>query len=161
MIRLLLVLVMASAWAQAPRKREPPAQPIPYSHKQHLALGLQCKNCHEMPDPGEMMGVPAASKCMTCHQSVKKDSPAIQKLASFARENQPIPWIRVYQIPSYVDFSHKAHLDSGAKCETCHGPVAERPQLWKETDISMGGCMDCHRANRASLDCGYCHEPKN
>ena len=139
----------------------PPVQPIPYSHKQHLALGLKCKNCHEMPDPREMMGIPAASKCMSCHQSVKKDSQAIQKLASYAAQNRPVPWVRVYQIPSYVSFSHEAHLEGGAVCETCHGPVAQRDQLWRETDITMGGCMNCHRARKASLDCGYCHEPRN
>jgi hypothetical protein len=36
----------------------PPKQPVPYSHKQHLAMGLQCKNCHTSPDPGEAMGIP-------------------------------------------------------------------------------------------------------
>ena len=58
----------------------PPEQPIPYSHKQHVALGLKCKDCHTMPDPGELMTIPAAAKCMdwmafddhtsarTCHQ---------------------------------------------------------------------------------------------
>ena len=62
-----------------------PLQPIPYSHKQHLALGLKCKECHTMPDPGEMAGIPEASKCMACHVSIKKESPSIQKLAAFAR----------------------------------------------------------------------------
>lgn len=156
---LLLPLLATAAFPQT--KAAAPEQPIPYSHKQHLALGLQCKNCHEMPDPGEIMGIPAASKCMACHQSVKKDSPAIQKLAAFAKENREIPWVRVYQIPSYVVFSHKEHLDAGAKCETCHGPVAQRERIALETDISMGGCMNCHRANKASLDCTYCHEQRN
>lgn len=104
------------------------------------------------------MGIPAASKCMSCHQSIKKESPAIQKLASYAAQNRPVPWIRVYQIPSYVSFTHKAHLESGANCETCHGPVAQRDQLRRETDITMGGCMNCHRLQKASLDCGFCHE---
>ncbi len=136
-------------------------QPIPYSHKQHIALGLKCANCHEMPDPGELMGIPPVAKCMGCHQTVKKESPAIQKLAGYASEGRDVPWVRVYQIPSYVFFSHKAHLESGATCETCHGPVAQKDQLARETDISMGGCMNCHRQRKASLDCGYCHEPKN
>ena len=149
------------AMAVSLRAADPPPQPIPYSHKQHLALGLKCKDCHAMPDPGEMMGIPAAVKCMTCHESVKKDSPAIQKLAAYARDKRSPPWARVYQIPSYVLFSHKAHLESGATCETCHGKVAERDRLWRETDISMGGCMNCHRANKASLDCTYCHEARN
>src|SRR5215831_8477610 len=76
--RLVLVFLLGLSMFAA----DPPEQPIPYSHKKHLAMGLKCANCHEMPDPGEMMGIPAVAKCMTCHQTVKKDSPAIQKLAS-------------------------------------------------------------------------------
>jgi len=36
---------------------EPPLQPIPYSHKQHIALGLKCANCHQDAGSGEMMGI--------------------------------------------------------------------------------------------------------
>lgn len=155
--------MVVSAFAQ--KTLDPPAkpveQPIAYSHKQHLALGLKCQECHTMPDPGERMGIPAASKCMTCHQSVKAESPEIQKLKTFIDQKRAVPWVRVYQIPSYVAFSHQAHLETGAKCQTCHGDVAQRAQLWREVDISMGGCMDCHRATKASLDCNYCHEPLN
>jgi len=89
--RLLLFLAAALAFAA-----DPPEQPIPYSHKQHLAMGLKCGNCHEMPDPGEFMGIPVVSKCMTCHQSVKKDSPALKKLAEFAAGKQEPSWVRVY-----------------------------------------------------------------
>ena len=156
MSRIVVLAVAVAVFAA-----EPPLQPIPYSHKQHIALGLKCANCHEMPDPGEMMGIPAAAKCMTCHQAVKKDSPPIQKLAAFAARKEPVPWVRVYQIPGYVFFSHKNHLDTGATCETCHGKVSERDRLFRETDISMGGCMNCHRSNRASLDCVFCHEQRN
>jgi hypothetical protein len=149
---LLLCLWMAAA--------TPPEQPIPYSHKQHLALGLKCKDCHTMPDPGELMTIPAAARCMSCHAAVKKDSSHIQKLAGFARDSRPVPWVRVYRIPSYVYFSHKAHLDAGESCQNCHGKVAERDRLFKETDLSMGGCMSCHRDKRASNDCTYCHEQR-
>lgn len=139
---------------------EAPIQPIPYSHKQHLALGLTCRDCHTMPDPGEIMGIPDGTSCMNCHRSIKENSPAIQKLAALAREKRPVPWVRVYQIPSYVEFSHKVHLEAGALCETCHGPVAERDRLAREGDVSMTGCMNCHRANKASLSCTYCHEER-
>ncbi|MEX2260478.1 MAG: cytochrome c3 family protein [Bryobacteraceae bacterium] len=151
-----LLLFLAAAVAQ-----KPPEQPVAYSHKRHIAAGLKCANCHEMRDPGEMMGIPEVSKCMTCHVCVKKDSLEIRKLAAFVRDGREVPWKRVYQIPSYVLFSHAAHLETGAKCETCHGPVAERDRLWRETDISMGGCMKCHQQNRASNDCTFCHQPLN
>jgi hypothetical protein len=137
----------------------PPEQPIPYSHKKHVGeLKLKCNMCHPNRDPGESMGIPQASTCMQCHSSVKTDSAAIQKLTEFAKANRSLPWHRVYQIPSYVFFSHKEHLAAGATCATCHGNVAEREQLFRETDISMGGCMNCHRVKNAKLDCSYCHE---
>lgn len=95
---------------------------------------------------------------MACHFSIAKDRPAIQKLKSYADQKRPIPWIRVYQIPSYVEFSHRAHIEAGFKCEKCHGPVATRDALWKETDVSMGGCIACHRQNKAGTVCTFCHE---
>lgn len=151
-MRWLVVLLCASAFAAD--------QPLLYSHKQHLALGLQCKDCHVNPDPGEMMTFPATAKCMACHRTVKKESPSIAKLASYAERKAPVPWMRIYQIPSYVSFSHRAHLETGASCAGCHGPVAERDVIVKEVDTSMGACMGCHKANTASLDCNYCHEPR-
>lgn len=155
----ILLAAAAAVWA-ASGPETAPEQPIPYSHRQHVALGLKCSDCHTMPDPGELMTFPATAKCMTCHASMKTGSPAIEKLASFHREKRPVPWARVYQIPSYVFFSHQAHLEAGGTCEGCHGPVGERDKLWKERDISMGACMDCHRARKASLDCNYCHESR-
>ena len=139
-----------------------PVQPIPFSHKVHAgAMKLACKMCHPNPDPGETMTVVAAGKCMSCHSAIKADSPAIQRLAAYAKDNRAVPWVRVYEIPSFVDFSHRAHLEKGNTCQDCHGPVAERDQLAKETDISMGGCMNCHRTKKASLDCAFCHEAQH
>ena len=158
MRRLIPAIVAAVIFAADPPA--PPKQPVPYSHKQHLAMGLACKNCHTNPDPGETMGIPQVKVCMGCHTSVKTDSPHIQKLAKHAADQTEPPWVRVYRIPSYVFFSHKANGETGAKCEACHGPVATREALWRETNISMGACMDCHRQNKASNDCTYCHEPR-
>ncbi len=152
------VFIAAALFAQ--EKGPGPEQPIPYSHKQHIALGLTCKDCHTMPDPGDAMGIPAASKCMDCHRTIKKDSPAIQKLAAYARDNQPIPWVRVYKLPDFVFFSHQAHLKAGAKCEDCHGQVAQRDRLFRETSLAMSACINCHREDNASQDCLYCHDER-
>jgi hypothetical protein len=136
-----------------------PVQPVPFSHKVHAGtMKLACKMCHPNPDPGETMTIVAAAKCMDCHSAIKTGSPAIQRLAAAAKEGKELPWERVYSIPSSVDFSHRAHLEKGNTCQECHGPVAERDQLAKETDLNMAGCMNCHRMKKASLDCSYCHE---
>lgn len=136
-------------------------QPIPYSHKVHIALGLECKNCHKHPEPGDLMGFPSTSVCMGCHSTVKKDSPEIRKLASYAAEKKPVPWVRVYQIPGWIYFDHRAHLDKGAKCQTCHGPVEQRDVITQEVETSMGACMDCHHKSKASNSCSYCHDLRN
>lgn len=153
-----MFLLLAAAVASAPSAPQAPVQPIPYSHKQHLALGLKCNDCHQMPGPGEAMTIPQASKCMSCHKTVLTSNPAIQKLREYAEQKRSIPWVRVYEIPSFVYFSHKTHLDAGVKCETCHGPVAQRDRLWRETPLSMAWCMNCHRSSKATTDCGSCHQ---
>ena len=148
-------LLAASAWAQTAA----PEQPLPFSHKVHAGtLKVQCKLCHPNPDPGEMMTVAGAAKCMQCHSAIKAESPYIQRLAAFAKNDREIRWARVYQIPDFVRFSHRAHLASGNTCQECHGQVAQRDQLFREVNLSMGGCMDCHRAKKASLDCLFCHD---
>ena len=152
-----LVAGMPSSAQQKPRG---PEQPIPYSHKQHLALGVACDDCHANHDlPGEM-SLPASSKCMTCHEVIKKDSPAIQKLAAFDRDKKDVRWVRVYKVQDFVFFSHKTHLDAGAKCEECHGQVAQQDRLFREGDLSMAGCMGCHRERNAAMGCESCHEAR-
>ncbi len=137
-----------------------PQQPVPYSHKTHLALGLECASCHSNPDPGESMGFPPETFCMTCHQAIKPDSPAIQKLAAAAKDNKPLPWVRVYRLAEYVYFSHRVHIQAGTACETCHGPVRERDVIAREVEHNMRSCIACHQAKKARDDCKACHEER-
>jgi hypothetical protein len=138
-----------------------PVQPLPYSHKTHVALGLQCRGCHVNPDAGKLMTYPVAAACMTCHATVAADRPAIQKLATFAKSGTPIPWVRVYRLPEFVYWTHATHIQTGVTCEECHGPVAERDVIAQETNIlTMVGCMTCHNKRQVFTDCGDCHEPR-
>lgn len=135
-------------------------QPIPYSHKTHLAVGLKCNSCHKNADPGEAMGLPAEGFCMSCHLAVKTESPHIKALAVAAKDKQPIPWARVYKLPSFVYFSHRVHTKAGTTCESCHGPVRERSVITKEVANNMRSCMACHAQKQAPNECTTCHEEK-
>jgi hypothetical protein len=136
-----------------------PIQPLPFSHKQHAgALSLDCKTCHVNPDPGELMTYPATATCMQCHSAIKTDSPHIQELAKAAAEGHAIEWVRVYQIPGFVYFSHRTHLAKGATCQKCHGAVPTRERIFVDGDITMSGCLNCHVENNASIDCNFCHD---
>jgi len=163
-------LLCAWAFGQAtqppglPLLKNPPPpreQPLPYSHKTHVALGLECAQCHVNPDPGDQMTLPAAETCMACHTSIATDKPAIQKLTALAASGEPIRWERVYRIPAMILFSHRAHLKGGSTCESCHGAVAQRDALFRETSLSMKSCMDCHKASGTSIECIYCHAGDN
>jgi hypothetical protein len=135
-----------------------PVQPIPYSHKTHLALDLQCQTCHTNPEPGAMMTFPATATCMGCHDTVATKKPGIVKLSQFAKSQQPIPWVRVYVLTPGVQWSHRKHLESGVKCETCHGPVANLEAMTIVTSVTaMGACINCHQMNNAKTACTTCH----
>ena len=92
------------------------------------------------------MTLPKPEVCGQCHAG---------------KYDREIRWVRVYEVPGFVNFSHRAHLAGGTTCEDCHGAVAQREQLAKEKDIAMGGCMNCHRAKKVSIDCTFCHEQQN
>jgi hypothetical protein len=135
-----------------------PAQPLPYSHKTHVALGLECRRCHTNPDPGNQMTFPATTVCMTCHSTIAKEKPAIVKLAEFARSGQPIPWQRVYQVTPGVTWTHRRHLAAGMQCVMCHGQVAQVDAMAQNTSVtSMASCMSCHESHKASTACQTCH----
>jgi hypothetical protein len=153
------VAIVASAQgAQANRTTPKPApQPIPFSHKQHCEKNFPCALCHQTAISGETAGLPTADVCMACHQLVAAGSPAIRKLATYAKQHKPIPWVRVYRIQDFVFFSHKRHSGAKVACASCHGQVCERDVLRQEIKLSMIFCVNCHKARKATLKCNACH----
>ena len=136
-----------------------PVQPIPFSHKNHLAFGLKCELCHANPDPGINMTFPSTAQCMVCHVTVVKDRADIQKLAQYDKSKKQVPWVRVYSVPSSVNWNHRTHLQAGMKCELCHGQVAEMDTMKVATKVTtMQGCIDCHQLHDAPVGCRTCHE---
>jgi hypothetical protein len=104
------------------------------------------------------MGYPPEAKCMECHATIKVDSPFIKKLAEYHRGKKPVPWVRIYQVPDFVYFSHKVHVyKAKIDCQSCHGSVRERDVLTKEKPTTMAACIDCHKEKGALVGCGTCH----
>lgn len=135
-----------------------PDQPLPFSHELHLASGLVCQTCHINPDPGTLMTYPATETCMSCHSMIAKDKPAIMRLQEFSESGQEIPWVRVYAITPGVSWGHRAHLDAGTRCETCHGDVSQIENVAETKAIlAMASCISCHQAREAPAECVTCH----
>jgi len=155
-----LLLLFAAEEDREPWKRPvgyAPKQPIAYSHKTHLALGLKCNGCHTAAGDGFQMGFPKEAFCMGCHSSVKTDSPEIAKLAEAARTKNPVPWARVYRTMDIVWFSHASHKDAKIECGECHGDVAQMSVVTKFRALNMKDCMDCHAERQAPNGCDFCH----
>ena len=155
MSRLLCVLsflfLAAVAW--------PSDQPIAYSHKQHLALGLDCLDCHSSADTAAAATIPSVRKCMLCHAKVATAKPEIRKLADYAAKKHEVPWRRVYGFPpeSLVKFRHSPHVRARIACATCHGDMTKATTADRLVNHTMGTCLTCHRQNKAPEDCAACH----
>jgi len=135
-----------------------PEQPLPYSHRTHVGMGLPCQLCHTNPTPGKEMTFPATSTCMKCHATIATDRPAIEKLAEYAHSKQSIPWVRVYKVLPGITWTHRKHLEAGVQCETCHGAVRDLDAMSETTAVTgMASCVSCHQARRVSEACAVCH----
>lgn len=137
----------------------PSVQPIAYSHKQHIALGLQCIDCHITADTGAAATIPSVRQCMLCHAKVAAAKPEIQKLAAFAASKREVPWQRVYGFPreSLVKFQHGPHARAKIACATCHGDMTQASTAELLVKHNMGTCVSCHRQYKATEDCAACH----
>ena len=137
-------------------------QPIPFPHKTHVEKAmLKCtETCHESVVKGTAAGIPSVKTCMICHDSIATDRPLIQKITNeYFKKGVDIPWQRVYGFTPevHVRFNHAPHIRNNVDCATCHGAVAQGTVATKNVDHSMGFCVDCHRAKKASNDCLTCH----
>jgi len=135
-----------------------PEQPIPFSHRVHLELGLVCEMCHTNSGPNSSMGFPATETCMTCHSAVAIDRPAIQQLAEMAASSDAIAWARVYRVFPGVTWAHEPHIEAGVQCGACHGDVSQQDRMAMITSVTaMASCISCHESNDAPADCVTCH----
>ena len=134
------------------------AQPIAFSHRHHVAeIGLDCQLCHIYARRSPVAGIPSVETCVGCHAQVLSDRPEVQKLLAFWENKEPIPWVRVHDLPDYARFSHKRHVRGGLDCAACHGDVAQMEIAEQVESLSMGWCVTCHKERGASIDCLTCH----
>ncbi|HET7341026.1 MAG TPA: c-type cytochrome [Methylomirabilota bacterium] len=161
-----------------------PRQPIFFSHLIHAgSFKIDCQYCHVDARRSEYAGLPSVERCLGCHKIIGvQDNPEIGKIHEFARNAQPIPWVRVFKVPEFTHFPHKAHIRAELACQTCHGPIERMrvvgsptgPRLLNDLarlvgmkpsppPLTMGWCVDCHRQQNATrkmqapLDCVVCH----
>lgn len=121
-------------------------QPVPFSHKHHVGgLGIGCQYCHTSVETSPVAGLPPTETCMTCHSQLWTNAGMLRPVRESLRENKPIRWKRVHDLPDHVYFDHSIHVAKGVGCETCHGRVDQMALMRKQQPMTMRWCLDCHR----------------
>lgn len=153
-ILLMILLLAASGGLLGAIVRSPYAtqvnvvrdQPIPFSHQHHVGqIGIDCRYCHFSVEEGRFAGMPSTETCMGCHSQIWADSPMLEPVRTSFRDNQPIRWKRVHDLPDFAYFDHSIHIAKGIGCSTCHGRVDEMPLMWRTETLHMDWCLNCHR----------------
>lgn len=176
------------------RKGYAPRQPIAFSHKRMAGVpsmqpnekgelvnvggfGIPCLYCHTMPYKARHATIASTAVCMNCHSTVGLNREWVLKMKDYWDRGQPIPWVKVHDLPDFVYFDHSAHLNAKdaqgrsklpltdaqgqpmVACQNCHGKVAEMDIVSVQQSFNMQWCLDCHRKPeiKASTDCVTCH----
>ncbi len=138
-----------------------PVQPINFSHRIHVTENeIPCLYCHIYADKTPSAGVPSVSKCMGCHKVIATERPEIVKLTQYWEKQEPIPWIKVHDVPEFVHFTHKRHVLAGLTCQECHGPIETMDRVTRVNTLKMPWCIDCHTQRQVEngRDCWTCHK---
>ncbi len=122
------------------------AQPVPFSHKHHANMGIDCRYCHTSVEKAAFAGIPPTKTCMNCHSMIFADAPMLEPVRESWRTGESLQWNRVHDLPQFAYFNHSIHVAKGIGCSTCHGRVDEMPLVHKANTLYMQWCLECHRA---------------
>jgi Zn ribbon nucleic-acid-binding protein len=121
-------------------------QPVQFSHAHHVGgLGIDCRYCHFSVENSAFAGIPPTKVCMNCHSQIWNDSPYLEPVRASFRNDQPLQWVRIHNLPDHAYFNHSIHVNKGISCATCHGRVDKMALMWQEESLQMKWCLDCHR----------------
>jgi hypothetical protein len=132
----------------------------------NLPIEETCFNCHDVEDGAEA-DPPAA--CSTCHPGYEPEFPeGVDRTETKKAKTFPVQTT----IPNpHLKMNHKAHIELGIACTTCHGTMKEVDLATVANSLpTMGECVACHDGKTheftkkgkkvevvAPSDCATCH----
>ncbi|GMU64285.1 MAG: cytochrome c [Acidobacteriota bacterium] len=121
-------------------------QPVPFSHDHHVGqIGIDCRYCHTAVESTAAAGIPPTATCMNCHNQLWTNAELLEPVRASFRDDVPLQWNRVHDLPEFVYFDHSIHVAKGVACVTCHGPVDKMPLMYQFENLQMAWCLSCHR----------------
>ena len=153
-IAMVLGLVLSLGWTVAVLQRSDFVtaantfvdQPVQFSHQHHVGgIGIDCRYCHNSVEVAATASIPPTKTCINCHSQIWSTSPYLEPVRASFREDRPLKWTRVHDLPDFVYFNHSIHVKKGVGCETCHGRVDKMPLMRQQSSLQMEWCLNCHR----------------
>ena len=121
-------------------------QPIQFSHAHHAGgMGIDCRYCHTSVEESAFANIPPTKTCMNCHSQLFSTEPILEPVRASFRDDKPLHWVRVHDLPDFVYFNHSIHIKKGMGCETCHGRIDQMQGIRQVSSLQMEWCLDCHR----------------
>jgi len=143
---LILLAMVLGRSAYVTRANEYVEQPIQFSHLHHVTDdGIDCRYCHTSVETSPFAGIPPTKTCMNCHSQLFSTEPILEPVRASFRDDKPLHWVRVHDLPDFVYFNHSIHVKKGMGCETCHGRVDQMPLMQQVNTLQMEWCLNCHR----------------
>jgi hypothetical protein len=137
-------IVMRSDWVTGANTNV--TQPVQFSHAHHVGgMGLDCRYCHTSVESSSFANIPPTKTCMNCHSQIWVTSPYLEPVRASYRTGESLQWVRVHNLPDFVQFNHSIHIKKGVGCETCHGRIDQMAGIYQAASLQMEWCLDCHR----------------
>jgi len=146
------------------------SEPKPFSHKAHLAAGLQCEGCHAAAITSVKSSdnnLPGEKACRDCHESVRIKDPRKTLLKDFNHQlhlklgNAAPLLAKAIDSGAYLapPGDIRPRLETKNACMACHRGLEESESPGKEALPQMADCLVCHSKIDAPFSCEKCHEP--
>ena len=154
------------------------AQDLEFSHKLHLANGLNCTFCHSAASSSRSESdslLPQAELCLACHNgqtapeidvSPLRDRSAVERLFWFNHERHLELGNAAPKIAAALDSGKylgyppdiREHLDTENSCVACHRGLDEAVSVDSKIHLpGMSDCLVCHDSVDAPFSCEECH----
>jgi len=143
---LILLAIVIARSSYVTRQQVFIEQPLQFSHMHHVNDdGIDCRYCHTSVETSSFAGIPPTKTCMNCHSVLFANAAFLEPVRASFRDNKPLHWIRVHDLPDFVYFNHSIHIKKGVGCETCHGRIDQMPLTYQQNSLLMEWCINCHK----------------
>jgi Cytochrome c7 and related cytochrome c len=126
----------------------------PFSHKDHLELGLECARCHTAAATSTKASdnlLPARTVCLQCHENAEIPAPPQSRVVTFSHAQHLKMGNLAPLLAAAIDKKTylqppgdiRRHLDTKNPCQACHRGLEESDRVTPAAMPQMADCLVC------------------